>query len=87
MVEGKRKKLLRTQEFDNYLAEIWYKEGFRRGLISETIRFSNKRFGELSSTTIRKLEKLSQEKVDELIEVLFDFESKEFLEKWLSTNK
>ena len=51
------------------------------------VRLLTRKFGKVSLKTVKRLEKLTAEQLEELAEAVLDFEKVADLEAWLASNK
>jgi predicted transposase/invertase (TIGR01784 family) len=58
-------------------------EGLKQEALTLTMRLLRRRFGELETRIVAKVQQLSREQLEELTEALFDFSEVEDLDAWL----
>jgi predicted transposase YdaD len=61
--------------------------GRQQGLREFAVRLLTRKFGKVTQKTVKRLEKLSAERLEELAEAVLDFEKVADLEAWLTRKK
>ncbi len=62
-------------------------QGLKQGLKQAVVRLLTRKFGKVSLKTVKRLEKLTAEQLEELAEAVLDFERVADLEAWLASKK
>jgi predicted transposase/invertase (TIGR01784 family) len=61
--------------------------GRQQGLKQVVVRLLTRKFGNVNIKTVKRLEKLSAEKLEDLVEAVLDFEKEADLDAWLKSKK
>ena len=64
----------------------WEREGIVKGKLEAAISILTRQIGQISDASIKRIKRLSSEKVDALLGALLDFKSKADLDRWLRTH-
>ena len=82
-----REDIMRESVIYQSIRQAGKQEGLQEGLKQEalklTMRLLRRRFGELETRIVAKVQQLSREQLEELTEALFDFSEVEDLDAWL----
>ena len=82
-----REEIMRESVIYQSIRQAGKQEGLQEGLKQEalklTMRLLRRRFGELETRIVAKVQQLSREQLEELTEALFDFSEVEDLDAWL----
>jgi hypothetical protein len=61
--------------------------GRQQGLKQVAVRLLTRKFGKVAQKTVKRLDKLSPDRLEELAEAVLDFEKVADLEAWLKSKK